>query len=202
MRRRWAALGLGLLWLGLSGCSSAGPYGRELEETVLVRVLGVDRLESGVTLTAAGIDGAGETVLARTTGATLEEAFAALPTAGEEYLSLTTVTQIRLGEGTDWRAVLDYVVKDKAMSYTATVWAVNGFAGDLLEQTTDGGVGRFGVLDQSGVEEVTVKTALAGLLTDGSVMLPVLALRESLLTPVGTLSMELRGAAGETREAS
>ena len=88
------------------------------------------------------------------------------------------------------------------MSYTATVWAVNGFAGDLLEQTTDGGVGRFGVLDQSGVEEVTVKTALAGLLTDGSVTLPVLALRESLLTPVGTLSMELCGAAGETREAS
>ena len=192
MRGRWMLLSVGLLLLCLSGCSSAGPYGRELEETVLVRVLGVDRLERGVTLTAAGIDGEGETVLVQVSGDKLEDAFAALPTAGEEYLSLTNVTQILLGDGVNWSTVLDYVVQDRSMSYTATVWAVNGFAGPVIAQTQDGGVGRFDVLSQSGIEEITVKSALARLLTDKELALPALSVQDGLLVPVGTLAIEVK----------
>lgn len=172
---------------GLCGCSSAGAYGRELEETVLVQVIGVDGGEDGVVLTAAGTDGEGECVMVETAGDGLAEAFAALPAAGEKYCSLTNVTRILVGDGVELWAVLDYVLNDRDMSYNATVWAVSGFAGAVMEETEDGGMARFSVLDQSGAEEVTVKAALAALLDSGETALPALAVRDGVLEVVGTV---------------
>lgn len=152
-----------------------------------MQVIGVDCQGNDVVLTAAGTDGEGETVMEQVTGAGLEEAFAALPTAGEKYCSLTNVTQILVGDGVDLRAVLDYVLDDRDMSYSAAVWAVNGFAGAVMEETEDGGIARFSVLKQDGSDEVTVKEALAGLLSDGETVLPALAVRDGVLEPVGVL---------------
>lgn len=180
--------------LCLAGCSAAGAYGRELEDTVLVEVIGVDAWEEGVTLTAAGMDGEEGTAMAQVSAPTLEEAFAALPTAGEKYLSLTNVSHVIVGDGVDLFGTLEYVLRDRDMSYMAQVWAAGGgFAGALMEQTEDGGAGRFAVLKQSGVGQVTVKGALAALLAGEAVGLPTLAMWEGRLEPVGMLSFEVSG---------
>lgn len=192
MKKSVSLVVCGALISCLSGCSLAGAYGRELEETVLVQVLGVDVMDGRVTLTAAGTKGEDETALETASGATLEEAFRALPTAGEEYLSLTNVTRILLGDGADVRAVLDYVLEDPDMSWTATVWAADGFAGKMMEEMEDGGIGRLDVLEQSGAMQPSVKSVLAELSSDGETALPVLALRGGTLETVGKLHIEVR----------
>lgn len=179
----------GAALLELSACSSAGAYGRELEDTVLVQVLGVDVMGTRVTLTAAGAGGEEETVLGHASGATLEEALRALPTAGDRYFSLTSVGELIVGDGVDWRELLDYVLMDPDMSWTAGVWAVNGFAGALMEETEDGGISRLALLKKNGPEPATVKSALAELLSDGRTALLVLAVKDGLAEPVGTLEI-------------
>lgn len=190
MRQLWAGV---LCLVLLTGCSSAGPYGRELEETVLVRVIGVDTVGGAVTLTAVGQDGTGGAQAQQVSAPDLESAFAALPTAGEQYFSLTNVTQILVGDGVKLPEVLDYVMEDSSISYAATVWAVNGFAGAVLGQTKDGGVDRFQVMEQSGAAALSAKSALAALLTDGAVRLPVLTVREGVLQPEGEFYYEVKG---------
>lgn len=185
-----------VLALVLCGCSNAGAYGRELEDTVLVQVLGVDAMEGGITLTAAGTGGEAEnggeeeTAMGTASGATLEDAFRNLPTAGNKYFSLTSVTQVIVGDGVDLRQVLGYVLEDPDMSWTATVWAVNGFAGKLMEETRDGGLERFTVLERSGLKQVSVKEALADLLSEGETALPALSARDGALEPLGTLYVQ------------
>lgn len=176
----------------LSGCSSAGAYGRELEDTVLVQVLGVDALDGTVTLTAAGSGGEEGTVLGHASGATLEEAFRALPTAGDKYFSLTSVARLIVGDGVDWMELLDYVLMDPDMSWTAAVWAANGFAGKLMEAAEDGGLKRLDLLEKNGLEPATVKSALAELLSGGSTALPVLTVENGLPEPVGVLYVEVK----------
>lgn len=189
MKRRWGIpLLCAAVLAGLCGCASTGAHGRELEETVLVQVVGVDWDGRGVTLTAAGTDGEGETVLESVSGAGLAEAFAALPEAGETYFSLTNVTQILVGDGVNLREVLDYVLADREMSYLARVWAVNGFAGAVMGQTQDGGIARLALWKESGgTQTATVKSALAGLLDGGSTALTALTVRDGLLEPEGIL---------------
>lgn len=182
-----------LLALSLSGCSSAGAYGRELEDTVLVQVLGVDVMDGEVTLTAAGAGGEEGTGVESVSASTLEEAFRALPTAGDKYFSLTSVAHILVGDGVNLPQLLGYVLEDPDMSWTAKVWAVNGFAGRLMEGAEDGGVSRLSVLEQSGAAGVTVKTALAGLLSDGSISLPALAAGDTVMKPAGTICFEVSG---------
>lgn len=178
------------LFAALSGCTSAGASGREPEDTVLAQIIGVDVDGQGVTVTAAGEAGE-ETVLVTASGGTLAEAFAALPTAGDQYLSLTNVTHVLVGDGVDLAGVLNYVVDDPDMSYMAKVWAA-GFAGGVMEGLREDGLGRFQLLEQGG-GTITVKTALAELMQDGSTSLPALARRESGLEMVGTLYFEVRG---------
>lgn len=192
--KRWKALALcSALAVGMCGCSTAGAYGRELEETVLVQILGIDAGGSGITLTAAGAGGDGETVVETVSGSDLADAFKRLPTVGEQYLSLTNVTHVIVGDGVNLKQVLDYVLADKDMSYSAGVWTVSGFAGPLVKMVgEEDGIGRFTVLKQSGEDRPTVKTALAGLENEGETALPALAVREGTLDVVGTLYFEVR----------
>lgn len=175
--------------LSLSGCASAGAAGREPEDTVLAQVIGVDVDGRGVSVTAAGEDGE-ETVLVSASGDTLEAAFAALPSAGEKYFSLTNVNQILVGDGTDIISLLNYVLEDPDMSYMAKVWGT-GFAGGLMEDMKETGLGRLRVLERGGAETVTVKTALAELLSGRPAEVPVLILREKGLEVAGKLYFEV-----------
>ncbi len=182
-----------LALLPLTGCEAL-PFARELEATMLVQVLGVDWTDGGVTLTAASDPGEGSgdakaSVLSGA-GADLEEAKAALKAAGEEYVSLTHVTQLVLGADTDLPAVLEAALAEPALGQSATVWlAADGTAQELLEGA-GGGAKRLSSLElNSGAPPVTVLRSLMRLEEDGQVELPVLALEGETLALAGTIQI-------------
>lgn len=190
MRKYCCVILAAVCLLALAGCTSAGAAGREPEDTVLVQVVGVDVDGRGVVVTAAGRDGE-ETAVVSASGSSLEEAFAALPTAGDRYLSLTNVTQVLVGDGVDAAAVLRYVLEDPDMSYMARAWAA-GYAGGLMEELKEQGLERFQLLEEGGAETVTVKTALAELLEGKEAVLPSLAMGQAGLEVAGKLYFEVR----------
>lgn len=172
----------------LTGCGTK-PYARELEATMLVQVLGMDWTENAVELTAAGDPTAGSGGTApvlSAKGKDFEEAKANLRAAGEEYVSLTHVTQIVLGAETDLAAVLETALKEPVLSQSATVWLTqSGTAKELLERV-DGGVRRLASVElNSGVEPMTVLQSRMRLEERGWVELPVLNVEEDMLTWVG-----------------
>lgn len=174
----------------LAGCDVV-PFARELEDTMLVQVLGVDWAEREITLTAAsdpGTGGAGAgTALLSASGTDLEAAKAALKGAGEEYVSLTHVTQLVLGADSDLCSVLEAALKEPALGQGATVWlAAEGSAKDLLEGA-GGGAKRLSSIElNSGVKPVTVLQSLMRLEEERRVELPLLGLEGDTLVPVGT----------------
>lgn len=188
MRRVWIIL---LALLPLAGCE-AMPFARELEATMLVQVLGVDWTDDGVTLTAASDPGEGsgdaKVSVLSASGANLEEAKAALKGAGEEYVSLTHVTQLVLGADTDLPAVLEAALEEPALGQSATVWlAADGTAKELLEGA-GGGAKRLSSIElNAGGPSVTVLRSLMRLEEDGQVELPVLELEGKTLTLAGTI---------------
>lgn len=180
-----------IMFFLLTGCD-AKPFAHELEATMLVQVLGVDWMEGEIELTAAcdpaaGSEGAAASVLSAK-GLDFEEAKAKLRAAGEEYVSLTHVTQIVLGEGTDLIAVLEEALKEPALSQGATVWmSENGSAKDLLKRV-DGGARRLSSIElNSGVEPVTVLQSRMRLEEWGQVELPALNVEENVLMLAGTM---------------
>lgn len=188
MRQNAKAIAPVLAVLLLSGCA-AGAAGREPEDTILAQVIGVDVDGRGVVVTAAGTDGEG-TILTSASGETLQDAFAALPVSGDKYFSLTNVTNVIVGDGVDLPALLDYILSDPDMSYSARVWA-GSFAGGLMEDMKDGGLDRFQLLEQDVTETSTVKTALAALDSGGTAAIPAVAVLDGKLETVGTLYYEV-----------
>lgn len=176
---------MAFLMIALCGCS-AGDRGREPENTVLAQVLGIDRMGTEYILTAAGADGGGEAVIQTVRGETLESVFAALPTAGEQWFSLTNVTQFLLGDGVDPVEALTFILNESGMSWRANVWYA-GLAAALMEEQADGGTARLTVLEQSGAATVTVLEALAGLAGEGAASIPALTMRGGVLTAAGKL---------------
>lgn len=181
----------------LTGCEAL-PFARELESTMLVQVLGVDWTEEGVVLTAASDPGAGGgTALISASGGNLEEARQALKGAGEEYVSLTHVTQLVLGADSDYQAVLEAALSEPTMGQNATVWlAENTSARELLE-SVDGGAKRLSSIElNSGVKPVTVLQSLMRLMEKGQAELPVLGMEENTLvwTKTETVREEIHGA--------
>lgn len=179
-----------LALLSLTGCEAL-PFARELEATMLVQVLGVDWTDQGITLTAAsdpGTGSGGDVSVLSASGRNLEEAKAALQGKGEEYVSLTHVTQIVLGADSDLDAVLEAALKEPALGQSATVWlADKGTAKDLLEGA-GGGAKRLSSIElNAGLTPATVLQSLMYLEEDGRVELPVLTLEEETLNPAGTV---------------
>ena len=171
----------------LTGCEAL-PFARELESTMLVQVLGVDWTQDGVVLTAASgpSDGDGAAVLfAR--GRDLQEAKKALIQAGDVYVSLTHVTQIILGEGSDHRAVLEAALAEPALGQGATVWLTAEGTANSMMMSVNGGAERLSSIElNSGVRPVTVLQSLVWLEETGSVRLPVLEKTEHTLVWKGT----------------
>ncbi|MGN1003264.1 MAG: hypothetical protein ACI4O5_00390 [Oscillospiraceae bacterium] len=178
-----------LAFLPLTGCEAL-PFARELEATMLVQVLGVDWTHDGVTLTAASDPGEGSgdagTLVLSASGANLEEAETALKGAGEEYVSLTHVTQLVLGADSDLPAVLEAALEEPALGQGATVWlAADGTAQELLEGA-GGGAKRLSSIElNAGVPSVTVLQSLMRLEENGWVELPALKLEGDTLAPAG-----------------
>lgn len=177
-----------LMLLPLAGCEAL-PFARELEDTMLVQVLGVDWTGDGATLTAAADPGAGSggsgTAVLSASGRDLDEAKAALRGAGEEYVSLTHVAQLVVGAGTDLTAVLEAALEEPALGQGATVWIAAGTAEELLKGA-GGGAKRLSSIElNAGVTPVTVLQGLMRLKEKGWVELPVLKLEGETLMPEG-----------------
>lgn len=183
----WLAL---ICLLPLCGCVGSA-RGREPENTVPARVVGVDRMDGTWMVTAAGTDPAGETVLHRAEGDTLEEAFSALSGAGERWVSVTGVSDFLIGDGVELKQTLLYILDDSGMSWRAGVWYVP-IAGAVMEKQTGGGADRLTVLKESGAETVSVLDALAELEEKGRTSLPALTERDGMLTRCGEVCYERR----------
>ena len=178
-----------LLFLPLTGCSMV-PYAHELESTMLVQVLCVDWSGDEVVLTAVSDPDTGSadtsTAVLSASGKTLEKAKAALQGAGEEYVSLTHVTQLVVGAGSDLSVVLEAALMEPALGQGATVWlARSGTAQGLLTRAK-GGARRLSAIElNTGIEPVTVLQGLMRLEQQGRVELPMLELKEETLLPAG-----------------
>lgn len=184
----------------LTGCNAL-PFARELEATMLVQVLGVDWSKEEVSLTAASDPGAGSggtkaSVLAAR-GKSFEAAQMALRAVGEEYVSLTHVTQIVLGEKTNVPVVLKAALKEPVLSQGATIWlSEEGTAKELMTKV-DGGAKRLSSIElNSGVKPVTVLQSLMWLEERGWVEIPVLCEENGVLGLAGTVVVW-----GDSREA-
>lgn len=188
MKRLWVLLAF-LIFL-LCGCS-AGNRGKEPENTVLAQVLGIDRMGPAYLLTAAGTDEAGKPLIQTVEGTTLEEAFAAMPGAGEKWISLTNVTQLLLGDGVEPRETLTFIINKSGMSWRANVWYAP-LATALMSEQEDGGVARLTLMEKTDTPTVTALEALAGLLQEGKAALPALAVGEGKLTVSGSVEYEVK----------
>lgn len=162
------------------------PFARELESTMLVQVLGVDWVDSGVTLTGADDPGSGEGNVLSATGRTMEEAEQNLKGAGEQYVSLTHVTQLVLGAQTDLAAVLAAALEKNELSQSATVWiAREGTAQELMETVGGGGRRLSSIELNSDAQSVTVLQSLMRLNEQGEVELPLLTREGETLVYAG-----------------
>lgn len=173
-----------LACLLLSGCGGL-PEAREPEDTELMRVLGVDYTDQGVTLTAAsgtqGLENK-EPVVLSVSGATTEDAITALGGAGEGYASLVYVTQIILGADTPAEKVLSDAIEEKQMGQTATVWVTASGTAQALIEKTKGGVDRLASIEvNTDVRKLTVLEALAELCEKREIQIPQLTVENDKL---------------------
>lgn len=174
----------------LTGCEML-PFARELESTMLVQVLGVDWTEGEVTLTGASDPGAGggtgDVPVLSASGATLEEAEAALKGMGEDYVSLTHVAQLILGAETDLATVLKAALEEPALGQSATVWFSEEGSAQVLMDGVGGGAKRLSSIELNGkVKPITVLQSMMQLKERGWVELPVLRKEGETLAPAGT----------------
>lgn len=174
----------------LTGCEML-PFARELESTMLVQVLGVDWTESEITLTGASDSGesggAGGVPVLSASGTTLEEAKDALKGKGEEYVSLTHVTQLVLGAETDLATVLKAALEEPALGQSATVWLSEEGSAQVLMEGVGGGAKRLSSIElNSNVRPVTVLQSMMQLKERGWVELPLIRKEEDTLAPAGT----------------
>lgn len=181
------------LCLLLAGCDVL-PYPRELESTMLIGTLGVDWGEE-VNLTAAEtVEEREEARVLTASGETLEAGKAALKRKGEEYVALTHVTQLVIGEGSDLRAVLEGTLAEREVGQTATVWlAEQGSARALLTEA-GGGARRLNSIELNyGMEIPTVLEALARLEESREVRLPALRVENGTLELAGEILWKEEG---------
>lgn len=183
-----------LTLIPLCGCQVV-PFARELESTMLVQVLGVDWDEGGVTLTAAcdptAVGGGEKDVVLVAWGEDMEKAQTALRGSGEQYVSLTHVTQLVLGAETEVADVLAAALDEPALGQRATVWQTKeGTAQDLLS-AVNGGAKRLSSIELNcELQPVTVLQCLMRLKEKGRVEVPLLEVRNETLEPAGSRQVE------------
>ena len=178
MKKLWAAV---LALVLLCGCT---PKGKEPEGMELIRVLGVEG-SSPVTLTAVCGSREGQPP-AR--GRCVEETFLlgleALPWSGERELSPVGISRLVVSRDADLTAVLFAVMEEKSLAPSMTLWLAEEGAAALLEGCEDP-EGALELLEARGIRGPSAGTALGRLLAEGSVLLPVIGLREGHLVTVG-----------------
>lgn len=186
MKRLWFCALMPILLF--SGCAS-GTRGRELENTVLAQVMGVDNMDGGFLLTIAGTDGKEETVFQQAWGSSLEDACEAIHWAGERWVSLTNVTQFILGDGVEPGQVLHFILDESGMSWRGSVWYAP-VAAAMIEDQPDGGMARLKLWEDSDLQTISVLHGLANWVQYGTLTLPALSNQTGVLSVSGNIVYE------------
>ena len=195
MKKR-ALLSLTLV-LALTGCSAL-PYAHEIDQTVLMGVLGVDAAPGGglvLTAASAGRSGAGESpgqdpVVLSAQAETLSAARSQMQTYGEQYVFYGDIEQVLAGEGAARQGLEDLLgqmVRDPELRLESNLWVIQGgsAADSLFDAAQEGGApGRLTALEQDAELlgaplAKTAREALAELLDNGCTLLPALERREA-----------------------
>lgn len=190
MKGRILALMLGLTVL-LTGCGRVLPYAREMGDMALMRVMGVDGEEDGLSVTvstgkrASGLQNEEEGALILSLqGKSLSTVCQAMQGASESYVFYGYVDQLLLGEDMARQGVypvLDYFSRDTQLGLGAQLWLVRGDRAEsavrsggeegidarLSTLQTDSRMGTAGVTRTAG-------EAFTDLLERGSAYVPVL----------------------------
>ena len=178
------------LVLLLTGCSGL-PYPREMGDMALLRTMGVDLGEEGLSVTvstgprAKGLQGEGESALVLSAqGDSLSDAALTLQSLSDSYVFFGYVDQLLLGEelaGAGVTQVLDYFARDVELGLGAQLWVVrDASAQQAVEAGGDQGVeGRLSTLRLDGEMGIAALARTAGevytdLLEQGSAYLPAL----------------------------
>ena len=178
------------LALLLTGCSGL-PRPREMGDMALLRTMGVDLGEEGLSVTvstgprARGLQGEGEAALVLSAGGnSLSGAARALQSLSDSYVFFGYVDQLLLGEelaGAGVTPVLDYFARDVELGLGAQLWVVrDASARQAVEAGGDRGVeGRLSTLRLDGEMGVAALARTAGevytdLLERGAAYLPAL----------------------------
>lgn len=177
-RMAMAAVGTVLL---LCGCA---PSAREPDNLALVRVLGVDG--SGPVVLTGVCGGANQQDVSRGNcqGEDFAQARRGLPWSGREEMALTSVGYLVLGADADVEQVLFAVLEDQELGASATVWLAPEGAAAALEPCEDPATD-LELLLRQGVSAPTAAQALAGLITDGGMSLPVVEAQDGRLKARG-----------------
>lgn len=200
-RVAWVVLPL----LLLSGCKAdIFPQGREIERMSLVRTMGVDKSEGGVTVTASsGVQskGVGEgteppQVFSGAAG-TVSGACLALQGRGNAHIFYGHVGQLLLGEEQarlDVTEPLDYVERDVEMRLDTELLVVKGntalAAISAAATENESAADRLETLEQDAADisafmPRTVKDVLAGLAQNGAAFAPAMTAAGEELAPAG-----------------
>lgn len=181
---------LAALVLLLTGCSGL-PYPREMGDMALLRTMGVDLGEEGLSVTvstgprAKGLQGEGEAALVLSAqGESLSDAALTLQSLSDSYVFFGYVDQLLLGEElarAGVTQVLDYFARDVELGLGAQLWVVrDASAQQAVEAGGDQGVeGRLSTLRLDGEMGIAALARTAGevyteLLEQGSAYLPAL----------------------------
>lgn len=181
---------LAVLVLLLTGCSGL-PYPREMGDMALLRTMGVDLGQEGLSVTvstgprAKGLQGEGETALVLSArGGSLSDAALTLQSLSDSYVFFGYVDQLLLGEelaGAGVTQVLDYFARDVELGLGAQLWVVrDASAREAVEAGGEQGVeGRLSTLRLDGEMGIAALARTAGevytdLLEQGAAYLPAL----------------------------
>lgn len=190
MRRVTACV---LLMGMLSGCAGRSllPYAREMGDTALVRVVGVDVADDGVELTVStGTRGGGEEALVLSAqGRTLPEAALAVQSLGDSYVYYGHADQLVVGEeqviaGLD--GLVDWLAREAELGLGMQLWVVregtaaqavwaggtSGTAERLSQLNTDSDVGAANI-------GCTAARLMSVLARGGSTYLPALVVAQT-----------------------
>jgi len=129
----------------LTGCSGRGwlPYAREMEDTALLRTMGLDggeRVE--LTVSTGGRADGREALVLSASGDSISAAALAVQSLGDSYVYYGHVDQLLLGEEAavgGVAPVVDYLAREAELGLGVQVWAVRGGTAGQAIRTAGGG---------------------------------------------------------------
>lgn len=197
-----------LIWvwvlLLLTGCGRGLPQSREMDDTALMRTMGVDvgtspeerRVTASTARRSKGLQGDGQpSLILSTQRPSITGACLAMQGLSDSYVFFGHVDQLLLGEELAYQGgvqeTLEHFSQDEQLGLGAQVWLIRG---DTAEQAIRGGEeegvsDRLSSLREDGEMGVAGLTRTAGevltdLLENGSAYLPALALNQGEDTPL------------------